>query len=57
VVFAFRGFFVNSAGLQAAHQNYETIFIEICLGSNWQEKLTIVAEIALFCLKGLPQHG
>jgi hypothetical protein len=56
VVFAFRGFFVNSAGLQAAHQNYEH-FIEICLGSNWQEKLTIVAEIALFCLKGLPQHG
>jgi len=30
---------------------------EISLGSNWQEKLTIVAEIDLFCLKGLPQHG
>jgi len=33
------------------------IFTRICRARNWQEKLTIVAEIALFRLKGLPQHG
>jgi len=33
------------------------IFTRICWACNWQEKLTIAAEIALFRLKGLPQHG
>jgi len=33
------------------------IFTQICVVSNWQEKLTNPAEIAVFSLKGLSQHG
>jgi hypothetical protein len=33
------------------------IFTRICWAYNWQEKLTIAAEIAVLRLKGLSQHG
>tara|TARA_R110000850_G_scaffold10100_20_gene36364 strand:+ start:386 stop:502 length:117 start_codon:yes stop_codon:yes gene_type:complete len=37
--------------------NISDFFTGICMVWNWQEKLTNPAEIAVFCLKGLSQHG